>query len=455
MSVLPEVRRELVATAARHASALDVSGQRLGRPRWLRSKMTAPVGLALSSAVAVAVVVVAVLAVGHRPAGTPATSTPSSLAALQRRLAVLRRPQTAADHGYPGNATRQNGRILRLVKPLTRLAAVVDTPTAGQLRVYLIVRRLQPGAPVAPQLRPGSYAVDAVAVGPRGESEDTALQSAAALDTPNIVSSGLSLRPYGIDPNAGITVGVVPDGVTRVRWVFTGAGYGITHPRPVTIYPQVHNNVAVAPVTTGEGPLRTATWYGASGRLIATAGGGADAAQRLRTIAAVNASRSRPIAAFLLAHFSLFRSIPADDPARDWKLPTFGTNGGYEGQLRLNYWQTRYVPSGTGFDGRGLWITPGSNGLCINDPQAGTCGMLNGRNDTWFIGGGTVGASGRQTISGLVPDGNPTVTLMRAGGARRTVPVLDHNVLEATVPGQVVAIIDRDAFGRVSRHQLR
>jgi type IV secretory pathway VirB10-like protein len=54
-----------------------------------------------------------------------------------------------------------------------------------------------------------------------------------------------------------------------------------------------------------------------------------------------------------------------------------------------------------------------------------------------------------------VPDGNPTVTLVLAGGARRAVPVVDHNALEATVPGQVVAIIDRDVFGRVSRHQLR
>jgi hypothetical protein len=31
-----------------------------------------------------------------------------------------------------------------------------------------------------------------------------------------------------------------------------------------------------------------------------------------------------------------------------------------------------------------------------------------------------------------------------AGCARRTVAVVDHNVLEATLPRQVVAIVDRD-----------
>ena len=50
----------------------------------------------------------------------------------------------------------------------------------------------------------------------------------------------------------GAAFGLVPDRVARVKWVFTGAGIGITHPHPTTIYPTVRNNVAAAvfdPVT--------------------------------------------------------------------------------------------------------------------------------------------------------------------------------------------------------------
>lgn len=121
--------------------------------------------------------------------------------------------------------------------------------------------------------------------------------------------------------------------------------------------------------------------------------------------------------------------------------------------LALNYWQTRYVASVTGLDGRGLWITPGSRGLCISDPQAGACCPLTNQATDGFVGAGTSGAH-EQTVAGLVPDGNRTVTLVLADGSRRTVPVVDHNVYEATVRGRVVAIINRDAAGRTVRRKL-
>ena len=156
----------------------------------------------------------------------------------------------------------------------------------------------------------------------------------------------------------GSRSGIVPDGVTRVQWVFTGAGFGIKHPRTVTVHPEVRNNVAVGPVEPGEGPLAHATWYGHDGQVIRQAGETSAARQQLQTIAAVNASRSRPIAPELRDHYSLFRSTPPDTPAQDWRLPTPGTTGGYIGQMRLNYWQTRYIPDVTGLDGAGLWITP-------------------------------------------------------------------------------------------------
>jgi hypothetical protein len=256
-----------------------------------------------------------------------------------------------------------------------------------------------------------------------------------------------------INADTGVTVGLIPDGVARVKWMFTGAGFRIAHPHPVTVVPTVVNNVAVAPVIPGEGPLAGAVWYSRHGQIIGSASSDAQTRQQLQQIRSVNASRDRSIAPLLLAHYSLFRSIPTDNPARDLELPTPGTDGGYVGEMDLNYWQTRYIPTVTGIDGRGLWITAGTRGWCISDPQASACGMLKSQDASGIIGVGTSNGN-KQTISGLVPDGNQTVTLVLANGTHVTVPVVDHNVYEATVPGRIVAIINRDALGRIQRHSL-
>ncbi|HLJ03471.1 MAG TPA: hypothetical protein VKT31_08520, partial [Solirubrobacteraceae bacterium] len=50
-----------------------------------------------------------------------------------------------------------------------------------------------------------------------------------------------------------------------------------------------------------------------------------------------------------------------------------------------------------------------------------------------------------ETVWGLAPDGNPTITIVLASGARRAVPVLD-NVYSVT--GRIRAINLRDAAGR-------
>ena len=156
----------------------------------------------------------------------------------------------------------------------------------------------------------------------------------------------------------------------------------------------------------------------------------------------------------LLAHFSLFRSIAPEDPASDLAFPTPGTERGYVGDMGLNYWQTRYIPEVTGLGGRGLWITPGARGLSISDRQAGDCGMLSSQDSAGIIGGGPYNGQ-LQTLSGLVPDGNPTVTLVLADGSRRIVPVVEHNDWEPTIPGRVVAIISRNTAGRSERRSLR
>lgn len=78
--------------------------------------------------------------------------------------------------------------------------------------------------------------------------------------------------------------------------------------------------------------------------------------------------------------------------------------------------------------------------------------MLSDRDFTGIIGTGNLSGH-RFTLSGLVPDGNPTITLVLANGARTRVAVID-NVYEATVPGQVVAVILRTTAGHIQRHGL-
>jgi len=82
------------------------------------------------------------------------------------------------------------------------------------------------------------------------------------------------LTPRAVMITSFATIGVVPDGVTRVKWELDNPG----QTKPATVYPRVHGNVAVAPWTLAprstaminEQLLVGATWYGADGRTIAT-----------------------------------------------------------------------------------------------------------------------------------------------------------------------------------------
>jgi hypothetical protein len=111
------------------------------------------------------------------------------------------------------------------------------------------------------------------------------------------------------------------------------------------------------------------------------------------------------------------------------------------------------VSSLTGLDGRGLWVPPGSSGLCLSDPQASACGWRAQLPPAGFTGTGTV-VGHEMTLEGMVPDGNRTITVVLANGKRQTTRVVD-NLFEVAVPGRIVAIIDRTTTGRVERHALQ
>jgi hypothetical protein len=437
MSLLPEVRAELVATATRRAAP---PGRH--RAAWPPRVRLGHLAMALGVGCTLAVVAVALLALRHpvpRPAGPAA---PSSLSALEAKLAILRRPQTPADRGV---------KALPGIARLTRLAATVDTTTAGRVRVWVLVSRL----PIHPsKVRPEYFARAAVTANGGQIRNGSGSVSAAQLGAPSAVASGLLTAAGAVDPDVGVTAGLVADGVMRVKWTFSGVGFGVQHPHPVTVYPRVQNNVAVAPVVSGQGPLVHTVWYGAGGSVIASAGTGTAERQELQEIRAINAARHRPIAAELLAHYSLFSAVPAVDLVRDQTLlAPYLDGGGIGGGLGLNYWDIRYVGSLKGIDGRGLWVVPGGRGVCISDPQATACGALSKQGPAGITGPLT-GAGDRETLAGLVPDGNSTVTLVLAGGSRVTVPVVEHNVFEATVRGRIVAIINRDTSGRLTRRAI-
>jgi hypothetical protein len=398
------------------------------------------------------VVAVVVIAGGQQQAGPLATRAAQGTGALTERLAVLRRPQTAADRTLPAREVTARGLVLD--RKLVRLIAVLPAHRLGTVRVSLIVHVVtRPGAqPFTRADRRGAALASLLAVTSRGDNghagfAGTEPVTAGQLDDPLQQLSGVG------PPN--LQVGLVPDNVARVEMVYSGAGFGVFHPRQMVVDSSPRHNVSVVASRAVDGPLLRATWYAADGRVIASVGGGRDAAHQLALIKTVNASRRLPIAPSLVAHFALFRTVAPRTPVHDSGMPFNGAYGGPVGAMRLNYWQTRYVGAVTGPSGlRGLWVTPGVRGVCVYAPTGGWCGSLTRRSDPdggGWSGGSSIG-NAEQTIDGLVPDGNRTVTLVLATGARISVPVTD-NVYEATVHGRVIAIIDRNAAGRVVRHR--
>jgi hypothetical protein len=342
-----------------------------------------------------------------------------------------------------------------LERKLARLVAVLPAHRLGTVRAYLIVQVvMRPDAQAFTRAdRRGTALASLFAVTSRGDNghagfAGTAPVTAGQLDDP--------LQPLtGVGPST-LRVGLVPDDVARVEMVYSGAGFGVAHPRQVVVDSRPRDNVSVVTTRAGDGPLLRATWYRADGRVIASVRGGPDAAHQLAFIKTVNASRRMPIAPSLVAHFALFRTVPPTTPARDSRMPFNGEYGGPVGAMRLNYWHTRYIGAVTGLGGRGLGVTPGARGVCLYArTTGGWCSPLTAHSNP--DGGGWSGASSignaEQTINGLVPDGDRSVTLVLASGARIPVPVTD-NVYEATVRGRVVAIVDRNAAGQVVRHRV-
>jgi len=242
---------------------------------------------------------------------------------------------------------------------------------------------------------------------------------------------------------------------------------GANHPRLVTVYPKVHDNVAVSRVAAWE-TQSSATLYFADGRVLTSKNDAADLPACPTPNVVLGATN--PIAPWLKQHFLIFRTWrltrPLPEPAG--ALADYFTKRG----SGLNFAQARFVATGTGLFGAkpGVWVVPGSSGVCVLDAlQNGICGPRSGyryvhsRNCSPYCGSASPESGGfrvssrddhgRNMYSGFVPDGNRTVAIVLANGTTKTVPVVG-NVYSITVKGRAVSLIDKDVTGRREQFTL-
>lgn len=275
---------------------------RIAPPR--RGRLRLPRGGTLTAVVATGVAVlvagVAIVLLHHRATTmqtsvAPARSVPAldTVATLRSQLAILRRPQRVADRLPPwavAAETRPNcSNCLNLAKldsRDTRLLTRIHVQAPGgrgevNERIYMIV-----GTPWATGKGHGQAfdgwrqtqrlrrAAHVSIVGFTGRVARNSSPFDELLTGSPEPMPARALNPRDVMLGRAVTVGVIPDGVTRVRWELANPG----QKRPAIVYPKLHRNVATAPWTPApratallnEQWLVSATWYDARGRVIAS-----------------------------------------------------------------------------------------------------------------------------------------------------------------------------------------
>lgn len=229
-----------------------------GRTRrlWRRVPL-APVGLAAAVAVAVVVVVGAVALLGHRPGATTGPTRPSgpppatagaypTLQQLKDNFAILRRPQTAADGAWHFSNAHS---------ALTRLARRLPN---GHRVILTVSRRGTEGYELFVWVAP---------------------HNGAATGAPFAPDTDYTLVPLGtgvVAPLGFRWTSIVPDSVSRVRWVFSCTARRSGCARIVRTVPARNNvaTVAVAGTDSCSDPtcrnVVSATWYAANGGIVAS-----------------------------------------------------------------------------------------------------------------------------------------------------------------------------------------
>jgi hypothetical protein len=426
------------------------------------------VGGAAAVLASVAVVVIAVIVIGtigqdraHRSRSSVAPAG-ASARAIVSRLAVMRRPQTAADRLPPSALDElEQDQDVVVRAGLTRLVATVSSGYRSlprPVRLYLVVEAPRTGQRSGSARAHGADTVSVVAAFEAGVATNRWLvmpfsppflaPGVAAVPGGSGASAVGSPRDVGRDGFRAIT-SVVPDGVARVRWVFSGYDGISAHPGPpVTVYPRVANNVAVAEAENSEGYLASATWYGANGNVIASFSDNNRIIGQHRAAEQVIARSARnPIAPGLAADYSVFAN-PVPSPAFVKEPPVRAAVEIVDhNPYGLNVARARLVPQRSG---QTLFAVPGRHGFSVVfEWYAQASGPVAGSHSALSDGLMVVLRSGRrtETIGGLVPNGNRTVTVVVGGGRRWTSRVVD-NAYQILVTGRITNVIERNAAGQ-------
>ena len=455
--LIQRIRTELRADVANLDPPADLMARLNGPARerqpahLTRTRIGGLATLVLSAGVVV-LVVVAIGAVSRNPQSPSSRpAAPPSLRPLASQFAILRRPQTAADR-LPASAFATVRRLFpgQLVAAgLTRFGVSVTREPLATADIYVVVTETKLLRQTIESVRPF------LVVGPPGQRT---VRQGRSPDAPGaslvIGGSGAAAvgSPGDIRAWARLVAGAVPDGVARVSWVFSN--FPNSTGRTVTINPRIRGNLAWSTTQAPLGDLESATWYDASGHAIASF---TDSQQIARQQEAqqrlLSASSTRPVAAALLNDFEIFKT-PPPAPSTSKPLPDIiALSLAHRWPYQLNIARARFVPyPGTS----GVWVVPGTRGATMTMPDGqgfATDGVpLSGRASVLadHLITTTGNAPPRETIFGLAPNGNASVTLVLANGATRTVSVID-NVYSATVSINATTLIARDATGHMVR----
>ncbi len=429
------VRREIELEANRPA----IAGERASRPG--RRPTIGEFATALSVLIAIAIAAAAITLLSHGRG--PTRSGGPGAGQLIAKLAVLRRPQTEADM-LPGR--------LHIRSPLSPPGTIIPrltrlVRTLPDVRLYLVVTTWSPDSTWSPRL---GDQVSIVTVRGR-HAAGTVPIPAADLTNANEVSLISPTDQQSPNTPGLYHVGIVPDGVARVRWTFANDQF---QPGAV-VTEQAANNTAVSrgPLDAFPVPLRAA-WSAADGRRIPTsnrallaAQGARDAAQKAQLIRIVlqHPYHADPSLLAAFAVFAITSSTGVKTAAGDIisrpplsALP-LGVLQGYARptgppQLQLDFNEVRQVITPSGVY---VYVIPGTRGLCLVSGDSsspfpdgilaggggGTCNTLP-RIETQGLTM-TDGSLGIERTYEIVPKTIRSITIRNTLGTRITIPVPD------------------------------
>ena len=167
------------------------------------------------------------------------------------------------------------------------------------------------------------------------------------------------------------------------------------------------------------------------------------------------------VAPLLLAHYAFFKNTPPTPASAEPKFVRtyLGRRGlsfgnAYQASEGIDNAQTRGVKLP---GGHVLLVIPGTEGLCTTllDKNNGGGGCPDTQTAMRWGAFGVSGSTGpngeSNTLSGLVPNGNRTVTINLTNGKKLVVPVHD-NVVYATFDTAARSVTFKNAFGNVKHY---